>query len=403
MEVLFIGCIYSQLQIDLFQSKSKRGYQYAAQNFQGALVDGFIKCQDTRLKVLSIPSLSTYPRGCELMTVEDSPFIFDGRELGKSFGFLNLPFANHLHQSRIDKFIDDWYSETEGRKSIVVYAMLKQQMQYAVDAKKRHPDIKLCLVIPDLPMYMACNKYYKALGLQKRDIKTIEVLLQEFDCYVVLAEPMTRQLNITNKPYSVIEGIYTDTCPIADNTNKFSGKNIMYAGGIVSRYGVFDLIEAFHRSKNEDYRLILCGPCPEMEKLNAYLLSDSRIEYRGLIPTADVRKLQRQVTLLVNPRHSTEEFSKYSFPSKTLEYMASGTPVLMSELPSMPEDYKQHIFMFADESVEGMRKEIEKVLSYAEEKLSRKGLQAKSFILEKKNSQHQVKKIIELLDRTIYH
>lgn len=397
MNILFLSCAYSETQKEEFQTKSKRGYQYAAQNFQEAMFDGFLNNSEVNLNVLSIPSLSTYPNGSSIIWVKDNSFVFNGNKIGVSFGYVNLPLFNHFRQSRIDLYIDEWYESISEDKCIFVYAMLKQQMQYAVNAKKRYPDIKLCLVIPDLPMYMACNKYYKALGLQKRDIKTIENLLLEFDCYVVLAEPMVRQLKITDKPYSVIEGIYTDTCSTAENIKKFSEKTIMYAGGIVSRYGVFDLIEAFHRSKNENYRLILCGPCPEMEKLNSYLSSDSRIEYRGLLPTAEVRKLQKQVTLLVNPRHSTEEFTKYSFPSKTLEYMASGTPVLMCPLPSMPEEYKQYLYLFKDETIEGMKQMIEDVCTLSISELNSKGTFAKAFVYNYKGSKEQIKKILKLI------
>lgn len=397
MNILFISCAYSETQKEEFQAKSKRGYQYAAQNFQEAMFDGFLNNSEVHLKVLSIPSLSTYPKGSSIVWVKDKSFVFNGNKIGESFGFVNLPLCNHFRQSRIDSHIDKWYENMSGDKCIIVYAMLKTQMQYAVAAKKRHPDIKLCLVVPDLPMYMNCNKYYKMLGLQKHDIKDINILLHSFDCYVVLAEPMIKQLNIAEKPYAVVEGIYSNITSAPYPVEKFPNKTILYAGGIQTRYGVFDLIEAFHRIENDAYKLILCGPCLEMEKLNHYLSSDSRIEYRGLIPTNEVRVLQKKATVLVNPRHCTEEFTKYSFPSKTLEYMASGTPVLMSPLPSMPEEYKQYLYLFEDESVNGMKLMIEKVCSLSILELNSKGTSAKIFVHNYKSSKEQIKKILKLI------
>ena len=396
---LFIGCAYSDNQKACFLKNSIRGYQYAAQNFQEALIDGFTtNCIDS-FSVLSIPSLSTFPNGCKSPIIKDSDFYYRDKVIGKSYGFLNLPFLNHCNQIRIDKHIENWYNASHGGKNIIVYAMLKHQMQYAVRAKKRHPDIKLCLIIPDLPMYMACNKYYKLLGLQKRDMRSIDIMLQSFDSTVVLAKPMVDKLNIGHLPYAVVEGIYCDVGNSNETFNKFVNKTIMYAGGIVSRYGVFDLIEAFHRIDDPDIRLLLCGPCPELEKLHNYLSKDKRIDYRGLISTTEVRKLQRQVTLLVNPRHSTEEFTKYSFPSKTLEYMASRTPVLMSNLPSMPEEYKQHLYLFDNESIEGMKQSILSVLSKEDQSLIEKGNRAHDFIMSEKQSSVQVKKILTLLNK----
>ena len=39
MNILFISCAYSETQKEEFRAKSKRGYQYAAQNFQEAMLD----------------------------------------------------------------------------------------------------------------------------------------------------------------------------------------------------------------------------------------------------------------------------------------------------------------------------------------------------------------------------
>lgn len=396
MNILFICCAYSENQASFFLNQSIRGYQYAAQNFQSSLINGLLQHKDVVLNVASIPSLSTFPSGCRIVKIKDSPFVIERKIVGCSFGFLNLPFINSIHQTRVDAYVDKWYDEACGEKCIVVYAMLKQQMYYAVSAKKRHPDIQLCLIVPDLPIYMACNKYYQKLGLQSRDMRKIFSMFSAFDSYVLLTEAMASTFNITSKPYIVIEGIFSNN-EAATCVDKTSSKTILYAGGIVSRYGVFDLIEAFHRISDDEYKLILCGPCPEMDKLNSYLSSDPRIDYKGMISTEEVRLLQRQVSLLVNPRHSSEEFTKYSFPSKTLEYMASGTPVLMCPLPSLPEDYKQFLYLFDDESIDGMRLKIIHILSQSVDILKKKGKQAQKFVYLLKNPKVQTKKIIELL------
>ena len=89
MNILFISCAYSETQKEEFQAKSKRGYQYAAQNFQEAMFDGFLNNSEVHLKVLSIPSLSTYPKGSSIVWVKDKSFVFNGNKIGESFGFAN--------------------------------------------------------------------------------------------------------------------------------------------------------------------------------------------------------------------------------------------------------------------------------------------------------------------------
>lgn len=78
--------------------------------------------------------------------------------------------------------------------------------------------------------------------------------------------------------------------------------------------------------------------------------------------------------------------------------MASGTPVLMSNLPSMPNEYKDYLFLFKDESIEGMSQMIKQIFSLNTDELKKKGNKAKEFILKYKNSKVQVNKILKLIE-----
>ena len=100
--ILFLSCAYSNDKKDQYLSHSKRGYQYAAQNFQEALLSGFIQ-NKAELTVLSIPALSTFPIGFSRPFVKDVEFNFNGISLGRSYGFCNVPLLNSVYQKRIDR------------------------------------------------------------------------------------------------------------------------------------------------------------------------------------------------------------------------------------------------------------------------------------------------------------
>jgi glycosyltransferase involved in cell wall biosynthesis len=110
---------------------------------------------------------------------------------------------------------------------------------------------------------------------------------------------------------------------------------------------------------------------------------------------------EQEATLLVNPRPTHEEFVKYSFPSKTMEYMASGTPVLTTILPGMPKEYHPYVFLLEDESAEGICRKLKEVMSLSDEDLFRKGSEARKFVLEQKNNVIQGKKILDMLENQI--
>lgn len=65
---------------------------------------------------------------------------------------------------------------------------------------------------------------------------------------------------------------------------------------------------------------------------------DRRIQYLGSIPHDEILQLQRTASLLVNPRTPEGIYTKYSFPSKTMEYLASGTPTLYMNCQEFPRN-----------------------------------------------------------------
>lgn len=395
ISVLFVCCAYSECEKAVYQNKSKRGYQFAAQNFQEAIIDGLLE-NNIALKVLSIPSLSTFPMGSSIPYVNDNPFFYKEKELGKSFGYINVPFFNRPTRLNVDSWIDEWYNSASGDKVIIVYALQKTHMDIALRAKKRYPDIKICIIILDLPRYMGCNKYYKLLGLQKRDINWIYKSVLCFDAYVVLSEPMVHDLNISTKPFVVVEGIYS---PYEEEVEiaKDDKKVVLYTGNINKRYGIELLLDAFEKIKDDNFRLWIRGT-GNSDYIIKRSEQDKRISYIGPLSKKDLILLQKKATLLVNPVSPKEEFTAYFFPSKTIDYLASGTPTLMFKLRCIPDDYDTHLIYIRGESAEEMAQQIIEICSMPQEELNEIGAKGARFINENKKASVQVNKILKMLD-----
>ena len=116
-----------------------------------------------------------------------------------------------------------------------------------------------------------------------------------------------------------------------------------------------------------------------------------------MLLSSEIVDKERKATLLINPRPTHEKFVKYSFPSKNMEYMASGTPLLTTKLTGMPKDYYPYIYLFDEESVDGYACALERVLGLSSEELFEKGRIAKQFVLEKKNYLVQTDRILNLI------
>ena len=147
-----------------------------------------------------------------------------------------------------------------------------------------------------------------------------------------------------------------------------------------------------------DTRLHIYGPGNYVPELKEIAARDERIVYGGMLLSSQVVEKEMQATLLVNPRPTHEEFVRYSFPSKTMEYMSTGTPVLTTCLPGMPEEYRPYVYLIREETPQGIARALKETLSQSDQALFDKGMAARNFILKEKNNVIQAGKILSMLE-----
>ena len=175
-------------------------------------------------------------------------------------------------------------------------------------------------------------------------------------------------------------------------------KVLMYAGSIHKDYGIYDLIEAFGTASIKGFELHLYGNCPNIEELNKAINKYNNIKYFGSISREKILDLESKALLLVNPRKPFKDFTKYSFPSKTMEYLLSGTPVLMYKLKSIPKEYDDYIFYIDEKSDNGLKDALQNICNMDTKILKEKGNQAVKFVVDNKSNVVQCKRILEFIE-----
>lgn len=83
--------------------------------------------------------------------------------------------------------------------------------------------------------------------------------------------------------------------------------------------------------------------------------------------------------------------------------MVSGTPVLTSRLPGMPEEYWDYVYILEDETAQGIAQILKKLLYCDKKALQEKGLKAKEFVLTQKNEIKQAEKVLQMVLRVLNH
>lgn len=226
-------------------------------------------------------------------------------------------------------------------------------------------------------------------------------IMKMFSSYLLLTEQMNEIVNPKHNPYIVLEGHADEKMSAVENRleNKYDKTVCMYAGTLRRIYGIEYLVNGFIAADIPNSELHIFGNGDYVEQLKKLSEKYSSVIYRGIVSNDEVVKEELKATLLINPRPTHEEYTKYSFPSKNMEYMASGTPVLTTKLPGMPKEYVPYVYLIEEENENGMEKALREVLSLSRQALHEKGSEAKAFILKEKNNRVQAKKVIDALMR----
>ena len=252
---------------------------------------------------------------------------------------------------------------------------------------------KPCIgIVTDLPDMLGGGSFSKKLA---------NFVISHCTGYVLLTEAMNDYLNKTGKPYVILEGHADITMAdrIPSPEKKLSPRVCFYAGGVSKQYGLANLVDGFRKANLSNAQLHIYGPGDYVEELEKIAAEDPRVFYGGMLLSSEIVAKEQEATLLVNPRPTDEEYVKYSFPSKTMEYMASGTPVLTTVLPGMPKEYHPYVYLLEDETADGIARKLQEVLENSDETLFRKGSEARTFVLEQKNNVIQARKILEMLKK----
>lgn len=395
MNLLYIGSVYSDHLADKYRHNCKSSYQFAAQALQNSLINGLLQ-NEVNLTVLTFPCLPTFPFSYRKAIIKPDDFIFNEKKLGSTVGRLNLPIIKF--DSAYKRNIDQWINEANGNKFVLIYSLEARFLKIAKYIKTKYPDVTIGIIVADLPEFMSWNKYYIMLGLQKRDVNTIFNNLQYIDRFILLSKYMVEKLPIKDTPWIVMEGIFDSNSLFKSFSPKHNKqKSLLYTGNIDRRYGIMDAINAFTSLTYKDISFQICGFGDTENDIREMVKRDGRIKFYGAVPRSEALKLQQEASILINPRHSSEEYTKYSFPSKTMEYLASGTPVLMCRLASIPKEYEKYLYFIDNESIDGYAKAIANLIEKREKDLSLMGYNARDFILNNKNPYVQTKKIIDFI------
>lgn len=315
-------------------------------------------------------------------------------------GYLNIKYLRMLTRTVVlKKEVRKWVKRNiYNPQTIFVYEMHTPYIKAALEAKRVNPAVKVCIIVTDLPQYMDLAMRPLKKILKKLDWLDMKRLLSRADKFVLYAKPIAEFLGLSDDKWTIMEGSF-DSGILAEtvdekNTDIFP---IMYSGVLDLRYGIPELLDAMNLL-DDRYELWLTGIGNAVDLIKTRAENDERIKFFGYLPSRrDLINKQAQAAVLINSARKIEVGSKYCFPSKLFEYMASGNPVISCFLGGMPEEYHQYLIELESVTAENIAETIQAVSALSEEERKEFGEKAKNFVLENKNKKAQAKKILDFM------
>lgn len=398
--IFYISTVCSPKLLDnIFKTATVKPGQ-AVQKFHRLLIEGFafnkIECSVDVLSSLPVTTVSHQKRW---WAIEDD--VYKGITF-KYIPFLNFYFFKHLFVFAVTFYrVIIWSYKNRMQDKVVICDILNNGIVWSTFLACKIVNQKMVVLVTDLPT-MLIKSNPKPSILSKMIESLSMFFLRRFDYYVILTEQMNEIVNPYGKPFLIMEGLVDAEVNSVENSDFYSGcinkRILLYAGGIYEKYGVKKLLDAFSILKEEDIELHIYGSGDLENIIQEYCSRDFRIKYFGIVTNDIVVKRLKEATLLVNPRPTDEEFTKYSFPSKNMEYMVSGTPLLTTKLPGMPSEYNSYVYLFDDQTVYGIKNTIENLLSKSSMELKLLGTSGQQFVLDNKSNRIQSKRIIDFLN-----
>lgn len=390
IKVLYLSSLMTKRRRQRVFKKYGKLSSYAAQKYHQMVVDGL------KANGMKVEALSTY----EITREIDSRWLHRAKrevENGIRYSYIpriNIPILGNIIMILIAAYnINCWCRKN--KNGIIICDQIVSEFSLALKYFSIYKNKKIVIVTDVYGKRADNGTDWFHEKLDKLRSKVVE----SFDGFIFLTKQMNDLYNKSNKPYTVIEGFVDKNISNIDNdfSKKYKTNVCMFAGMLEPVFGIDTLVKAFQNPILREYELKLFGYGTYVKNLKEIEKNYKNIHYCGELENEDIVLEEMKATLLINPRNNEGEFTQYSFPSKDLEYIASGTPLVGYFLDGMPSEYEGHYYKLEAQDADEMAEEILNYFEIGKENIHAFGTKAKQWIYKEKNNIKQCQKIIKII------
>ena len=234
--------------------------------------------------------------------------------------------------------VEDFMSED----FIIITDTLRVNLLKAAKKIAKQYKVKIVGMLTDNPNNLSSgSNFYK---------KYIVKLASDLDGYLAISNGLVNVYNV-NVPNYVFEGLVSEE----SEGKKDPIFNYFYFGGsLYERYGVKTLVDAFHNS-NIRAKLVVAGSGPLADYIEQLSQADYRILYLNQLSKEKHIAYMRNSIANINPRPLDNKMDNESVPSKLLEYLSIGTPVISTKFPKLYSTFKDDVHWIDGNNEDAMK------------------------------------------------
>lgn len=376
------------------EANRSSGASVAGNKMQWNIVKNLSKYDDVEITCVTIPPLASFPHDKKIYQRRQTEILLEGVHSIK-ISFCNLPIIKQFWQICSAYRITKQIVKELDADILFTFNLFPQVGIPMRWLKKKYPHLETVCLLADLPIDDNTNRKGASAMLRKLFEKSTWKSMQVCDKYVVLNKYVIDKY-LPGKPYIVVDGgVDEDDIKCYTGSVKKSGEhNILFCGALTEYNGIINLIEAMKLLKDTDVVLDIYGSGYLEEIVKTAAKKNPQIRYYGRIPNQEVMQKQQEAWLLINPRITDDPIAQVTFPSKTFEYLLSGTPVLSTRLNGYGKEYNKQMFFAEEDTPKALEIEIRQILELSSSEINKKASEARTFVITMKSWKVQTERIL---------
>jgi len=231
-------------------------------------------------------------------------------------------------------------------------------------------------------------------------------LIPRFDGHMVASQAIAEDFAPGRRVCRIEGGVrpedFADSGVIRDASSSASRFRVVLAGSLEPYNGVVLALDAIAGLPSNDFELIVAGRGSLAPLVEERAKRDARIHYVGFLEFREVLALYRSADVLLNVRITQTLDTQHFFPSKLMEYLASGTPVISTCTGHVEHEFGGLLYLLREETPEALAALLQEIAKQPADDLVRIGRQARAYILGHKTWDRQGEKLANYLRRDVF-